>query len=126
MGHRRFLPPNHKYMRDKESFDGRTDLIEPLKSFTGEEMYKQARDLKGIVLSTDPRMKTKICHETRVDNWNKLSIFFNLPYWSDLLLRLHIKKNICDRVLGTIMDVKEKTKDGPKARKDLELLNIKY
>ena len=39
---------------------------------------------------------------------------------------MHIEKNICDSVLGTIINVKEKTKDGPKSRQDLELLNIKH
>ncbi|XP_047331648.1 subtilisin-like protease SBT4.3 [Impatiens glandulifera] len=53
MGHRRFLPPNHKYRRDKESFDGRTDYREPSKMLTGQEIYEQARDLEGTVLTTD-------------------------------------------------------------------------
>ena len=39
---------------------------------------------------------------------------------------MHIEKNICDSVLGTLMNVKDKTKDGPKARKDLQLLDIKH
>ena len=131
MGHRRFLPSNHKYRRDKKSFDGRTDYREPRRQLTGQEMYEQARDLENTVLTADQRRKTKIYHETRGDNWNKLSIFFRLPYWSSLLLRhnldvMHIEKNICDSVLGTMMNVKEKTKDGPKARKDLQLLDIKH
>ena len=39
---------------------------------------------------------------------------------------MHIEKNICDSVVGTIMDVKEKTKDGLKARLDLQNMNIRH
>ena len=35
--------------------------------------------------------------------WKKMSIFFDLPYWSDLDVRhcidvMHVEKNVCDRV----------------------------
>ncbi|MDQ9785818.1 hypothetical protein, partial [Serratia marcescens] len=59
---------------------------------------------------------------------NKLSIFFDLPYWKPILLKhnldvMHIEKNICDSVLGTLMEISEKTKDELAARKDLQMLN---
>ena len=64
-------------------------------------------------------------------NWTKKSIFFELPYWSTLKLRhnldvMHIEKNICDSVLGTLMydGGKGKNKDTSKARKDLEDMSI--
>jgi hypothetical protein len=53
-------------------------------------------------------------------NWTNKSIFFKLPYWSTLKLRhnldvIHIEKNICDSVLGTLINIDEKTKDTVKA-----------
>ena len=38
---------------------------------------------------------------------------------------MHIEKNICDNVLGTLMNVDGKTKDNSSARRDLALLGIK-
>jgi len=75
-------------------------------------------------------MNAKISHEKRGDNWNKKSIFFHLPYWKDLLLRhnldvMHIEKNICDNILGTIMNIKGKSKDTIKTRLDLEKMGLR-
>ena len=66
----------------------------------------------------------------RNDNWRKKSIFFELPYWKTLVLRhnldvMHVEKNICDSVVGTLLKLEEKTKDNLKARLDLQHMGIK-
>jgi len=33
---------------------------------------------------------------------------------------MHIEKNVCDSVVGTVLNLEGKTKDGPKARIDLK------
>lgn len=38
---------------------------------------------------------------------------------------MHIEKNICDNILGTILNVKGKTKDTLNSRLDLQAMNIK-
>jgi hypothetical protein len=48
--------------------------------------------------------------------WKNKSIFFRLPYWKDNLLRhnldvMHIEKNVMDNILGTLLDIKGKSKD---------------
>jgi hypothetical protein len=54
--------------------------------------------------------------------WKKKSIFFfRFPYWKDNLLRhnfdvMHIEKNVMNNILGTILDIKGKTKDNLAAR----------
>ena len=63
-------------------------------------------------------------------NWTKKRIFFELPYWTTLLLLhnldiIHIKKNMFDNVFVTLMGIDKKDKDTTKARVDLELLGIK-
>jgi hypothetical protein len=60
-------------------------------------------------------------------NWKKRSILFELSYWSSLKLHhnldvMHIEKNICESILGTLMNIEGKTKDTVKARKDLQLM----
>ena len=57
-------------------------------------------------------------------NWTKQSIFWELSYWKDNLLRhnldvMHIEKNFFDNLFNTIMDVKDKSKDNVKAQLDL-------
>ena len=66
----------------------------------------------------------------RNDNWRKKSIFFELPYWKTLVLRhnldvMHVEKNICDSVVGTLLKLEEKTNDNLKARLDLQHMGIK-
>jgi len=56
----------------------------------------------------------------------KKSIFWDLPYWKDNLLRhnldvMHIEKNFFDNIFNIMMNVSGKTKDNEKARMDLTL-----
>ncbi|WMV40449.1 hypothetical protein MTR67_033834 [Solanum verrucosum] len=129
MGHRRFLPLNHKWRNDKKSFDGTAEWGLPPNTLSGEDTLDQVADLDGLPLTNDQKKKIKVSHDSRGDNWNKKSIFFDLPYWKTLLLRhnldvMHIEKNICDNILGTILNIKGKTKDTLSSRLDLQELKI--
>ncbi|WVZ49850.1 hypothetical protein U9M48_001175 [Paspalum notatum var. saurae] len=73
--------------------------------------------------------KRKRHEETRWHN-RKKSIFFELPYRKDLLVGnnldvMHIEKNICDSILGTLLDIEGKSKDSVKARLDMQNLGIR-
>jgi hypothetical protein len=62
--------------------------------------------------------------------WKKKNNFFRLPYWKDNLLRhnldvMHIEKNGMDNILGTILNIKGKTKDNLAARLDLQEMGLK-
>ena len=57
-------------------------------------------------------------------NWHKKNIFWELPYWKDLLLRhnldvMHIKKNFFDNIINTLLNVPGKPKDNKNSRLDL-------
>ncbi|XP_058006773.1 uncharacterized protein LOC110657485 [Hevea brasiliensis] len=130
MGHRRYLPLNHKWRNDNKSFNGTRERGLPPKPLSGDDILDQVKNLEGVILTKAPHMKKAISHDGRGDNWNKKCIFFDLPYWRTLLLRhnldvMHIEKNICDNILGTIMNIKGKTKDSIKTRLDLQALNIR-
>jgi len=61
--------------------------------------------------------------------WKKRSIFFDLPYWSDLHVRhcldiMQVEKNVYDILLDTLLNIKGKTKDGLKCRQDLVNMGI--
>ena len=62
--------------------------------------------------------------------WKAKSVFWDLEYWKILhtphnLDVMHIMKNITESLFGTLLNMPEKSKDGPKARHDLKLLGIK-
>ena len=62
--------------------------------------------------------------------YKKRSIFFNLEYWKHLLVRhqldvMHIEKNVCKNIYGTLIHQSGKTKEEINARKDLEHLEIR-
>ena len=62
-------------------------------------------------------------------SWTHRSIFFDLPYWTKLRIRhnldvMHIEKNVCDSVVGTVLDLPYKTKDNTRVREDLKKSNI--
>ena len=53
--------------------------------------------------------------------WKVKSVFFNLSYFEILatphsLDVMHITKNVCESLLGTLFNMPERMKDGPKAR----------
>lgn len=130
MGHRRFLRRSHRWRNDRTSFDGTKESRGPPKELSGDDVLKQVQDLQGIILSKDMSKKTKVSRSDRGDNWKKRSIFFELPYFKTLLLRhnldvMHIEKNICDSIIGTLMNVKGKTKDNINTRSDLKLMNLR-
>ena len=124
MVHRRYLPLNHKWRNDKASFDNTIEHRLPPEMLSGDDILDQVADLDGLQLSKDPQKNIKISHKKKGDNWIKKSIFFDLPYWKILLLRhnldvMHIEKNICDSILGTILDVSGNIKDTLSTRLDL-------
>jgi hypothetical protein len=119
--HRRFLPPNHAFRRSKNRFTKNSVVRdEPPPILTGEEIWCWVRDFPRVV----DNQVSKLSGYGVTHNWSKRSIFWDLPYWKDNLLRhnldvMHIEKNFFDNVFNTVMNVKDKTKDNEKARLDL-------
>lgn len=62
--------------------------------------------------------------------WTHVSIFWELPYWKKSKVRhaldvMHIEKNVCDNVIGTLLGIDGKTKDDTKSRKTLQEMGIR-
>ncbi|GMI71089.1 hypothetical protein HRI_000778200 [Hibiscus trionum] len=100
MCHRRWLDPDHRFRTDKHSFDGTEEHRSAPSPPTGSDVSRQLEAL----------------NETGDGPWKKKSIFFSLPYWEHQLLRhnldvMHIEKNICDNILGTLIGQEGKNKD---------------
>ena len=74
--------------------------------------------------------KIKKAPQPLMNVWKTRYVFWDLEYWPNhdtphCLDPMHITKNVLEILLGTLMNMPEKTKDGPKARKDLEDLKIR-
>ncbi|XP_074323659.1 uncharacterized protein LOC141660567 [Apium graveolens] len=130
MGHRCYLNINHSWRRSKE-YDGSSELRGLPRTFSGEDILKH---LNEVPIRTTGKAPTNVSRKRKRGgnelNWSKKSILFDLPYWPTLLLRhnldvMHIEKNVCDNIIGTLLDIEGKSKDNLKARKDLHDLKIR-
>ncbi|XP_019261156.1 PREDICTED: uncharacterized protein LOC109239086 [Nicotiana attenuata] len=123
LGHRAFLPPDHPSRRDKKSFHGKENHRTTPTPLSGIEAFEELREFNN--------MFGKGQKKTRRDSegpWKKKSIFFNCHIGSKLRHNLdvmHIEKNICDSLLGTLLDIPEKTKDQVNSRYDLQEMGIR-
>ncbi|XP_035845189.1 uncharacterized protein LOC118491477 [Helianthus annuus] len=143
--HRRFLPRGHPFRKRKKDFNKlqENDVIKnPL---SGEEIYdylagfenrwgKKKKSKKKKSKKKKSKKKTSKEEKESIDErtkfWHKKSIFYELEYWKKLLVRhqldvMHIEKNVCESIYGTLLNLPHKTKDGLNARQDLEELGIK-
>ncbi|TYK04175.1 transposase [Cucumis melo var. makuwa] len=64
------------------------------------------------------------------DYWKRRSDFFELPYRKNLHVRhcldvMHIEKIVCMNIVGTLLDILGKSKDGMNSRLDLVEMNIR-
>ncbi|KAK9078277.1 hypothetical protein SSX86_002334 [Deinandra increscens subsp. villosa] len=120
MGHRRFLSKNHHFRNKTTEFNGETEPDEARKHF---DAFSQVENINTVL---GKRGRT----EETGSNWKKKSIFWDLPYWRCLEVRhcldvMHIEKNVCDSLLGLLLDIPGKSKDGVNVRKDMEEMGIR-
>ncbi|XP_074369118.1 uncharacterized protein LOC141709581 [Apium graveolens] len=106
MSHRRWLPRHHPYIKQKTAFDNTVE-----------------KDVAPIPLTGEQKGEARPV-------WKKVSIFFQLEYWKFLPVRhvldvMHIKKNICEALLGTLLNIPRKTKDGESVRLDMADMGIR-
>ncbi|XP_074378403.1 uncharacterized protein LOC141719942 [Apium graveolens] len=129
MRHRRWLPRNHPYRRQKSAFDNTMEkLSEPI-PLTGEEVLERVLPLADHVYGktqNQPRWKKG---EPR-PIWKKMSIFFQLEYWKFFPVRhtldvMHIEKNICEALTGTLLNIPGKTKDRESVRINMAEMGIR-
>jgi len=122
--HRRFLPNTHTFRKNKKAYiKAKVEMVGPPSMLTSEEVYHTVKNVPTII---DEPYMSKLLGYGEWHNWTKRSIFWDLPYWKDNLLRhnldvMHIEKNFFDNIFNTVIDVKGKTKDNDRARKDLSL-----
>jgi hypothetical protein len=122
MDHRTFLPMDHAWRENTKSFNGENELRSAPALLEGAEILEILKDFNNVFGKTRKQKQD--------GPWKKRSIFFELPYWAYNTLRhnldvMHIEKNICDNIIGTLLDISGKTKDHIKARYDLQEMGIR-
>ncbi|KAK9070391.1 hypothetical protein SSX86_010793 [Deinandra increscens subsp. villosa] len=129
-GHRCFLSTTHRWRKSLE-FDGKQEKRDEPRHFTGNDILQQLENVPTMIPGKAPSNES-LKRKRGIDeyNWSKKSILFELPYWAELLLRhnldvMHIEKNVCDNIVGTLLNDPVKSKDTIKARLDLQDLNIR-
>ncbi|XP_058192172.1 uncharacterized protein LOC131309573 [Rhododendron vialii] len=134
MGHRRFLDQGHNFRKDAISFDGTIETRTRPLHLSGADIFKQVQFIQNNFGKGEERGRTapkkRRVHaddgisantmEQGVEhNWKKRSIFFDLEYWVDILIRhnidlMHTEKNVLENILGTLLNILGKTKDNLK------------
>ncbi|XP_025608126.1 uncharacterized protein [Arachis hypogaea] len=134
MGHRRFLSQGHKWRLDQLRFDGQVENRDPPKMLSGTDILGQQSNVHvsfgKMTNVTGQKRRNGEDGNMGESNWKKKSVFFELPYWKENMLRhnldvMHIEKNVCDNIVFTILNDSGKSKDNLKARKDLQNMGIR-
>lgn len=125
--HHKFLPFEHPFRRNKKAFTKNQEVTKhPPRIKSGEEIIKEI-DNYGLVSVTEmgfDELNKQIVKTCRC-GWRKMSIFWELPYWKDLLIRhnldvMHVENNFFDNIFNTVMNISGRTKDTSKSREELK------
>jgi hypothetical protein len=125
-GHRRYLPKDHPWRKRGDLFNGEVEMRGPPDRRSGAEIDELLKNWKECPAPGKKQKKTKPLMRV----WKARSVFWELDYWK--LLRtphsldlMHITKNVCESLFGTLLNMPERTKDGQKTRHDLIVLGIR-
>ena len=110
IGHRRYLPMKHKWRRSL-AFDGKHEKKDQPSKFTLEEVMEELEKVKNVRPGKHPEIignKRKRNEGPRI--YSRKVGLWRLPYWKHLKLPhnldvMHIEKNICENILGTLLNV---------------------
>lgn len=121
---------NHAW-RNSRQYDGKSEKRAAPRNFSRVEILQQVDRVKEMRPGKHPNNVDKKRKRDDCElNWTRKSIFFELEYWSNLNFRhnldvMHIERNICDNIVGTMLAIAGKSKDTDKARMDLKDLKIR-
>jgi hypothetical protein len=126
MRHQCYIPMKDQFRSMKDQFNDNTEKRNPPPHLTGHEVYEMVKDVHAAL----GKRKRTGKNTKEDDMWKKQSIFWDLPYWKDLDVRhsidvMHVDKNVCESLLGTLLNMDEKTRDHGHARADLKKMEIR-
>lgn len=115
ISHRRFLPCNHHFRKQKKTFNDKQEFGSPPQILSGEEILSKIDALcnsQGKIKGNDGKFNVNT-----TNCWKKKSIFFYLKYRKYIHVRhnldvMHIEKNVFESVNGILLNIPGKTNDG--------------
>jgi hypothetical protein len=135
MRHRHFLLEGHRYCIWKidKYFDNNGELhfTPPSGNNRGHRVFEIVKNIKFVFDKKTKYGKTrKDAKPTSGAIFKKYIFFEYLPYWKELDVQhaidgMHVQKNVFESIIGTLLDIKGKTKEGINSRMDLVNLGIK-
>jgi hypothetical protein len=116
----------HPLQNMKDYFNGNTEKMRPPPDLTGHEVYEMVKNVHVIL----GKQKRTVKNNEEDDMWKKQLIFWELPYWKDLDVYhsidvMHVEKNVCESLIGTLLNTNRKTRDHGYARDDLKKMGIR-
>ncbi|KAL8145506.1 hypothetical protein AgCh_003604 [Apium graveolens] len=123
-GHRRYLPRHHSYKKKKVAFSGQQEFGQPRQPLYRQEVLEQKENIKFSYGKKVKKSKKVDCA------WKKKSVFFELEYWKFYHVRhyldiMHVEKNVCDSLIGTLLNLKFKSKDSEAYRLDMMEMGVR-
>nr|CAE01748.2 OSJNBb0056F09.11 [Oryza sativa Japonica Group] len=109
MGHRRWLPLRHAFRRKKKIFNGKKELGSAPADLSGDQVHNMVKDINN-----EFGKKRKRSKEDKKRMWKKKN-----PYFGGYLIGKILS------LLGLLLNMPGKTKDGLNARLDLQEMNIR-
>jgi hypothetical protein len=116
----------------KRYFDNTVEKDSAPKWYTRKLLFEMVKNIQVVfgkeTVKRQKRKKTPILTDM---SFKKQPIFFKyLPYWKDLetchgIDLLHITKNVFDNIIGTLLDMTRKMKDGLKSHNDLVQFSLR-
>jgi len=105
------------------TFNGTSEIDSAPKPLSVHKVFDRVKDIITMFGKTQKK------DGSDKNIWKKSSIFFDLPYLCDLHVRhcldvMHVEKNVCDSLIGTLLNIKGKTKDCLKCRQDYAEMGI--
>lgn len=122
INHRGYLPENHPERRKRGAYNGKQEKRKRSLEIPVEKIQQQLDSLPVVEFGKDPRKKKR---PRFAPNWTKLSILYELLGFKNRKLRhnidvMHVIKNFCENIFGTMLGIEGKNKDTDKARRDLQ------
>ena len=117
---------DNRWRKLRDLFNGKDELERAPRPRSGEQIQELLENWEECPKPGKKRPRV----DPLLGVWKAKCFFWDLKYWKILhtphsLDVMHITKNITESLFGTLLNMPEKTKDGPKARDDLKLLGIK-
>ncbi|XP_021768464.1 uncharacterized protein LOC110732769 [Chenopodium quinoa] len=99
---RRHLPEDHPFRKNKRGFNGKVEMREVRGPLRASEVYMRVKDIENE-FGKPYKSKSK-------GGYKKKSELWSLPYWRHLEVRhcldvMHIEKNVCDAIVGTLLNM---------------------